>query len=343
MLKESMRNLRGSSQAMLDLEINLTYIILRATLFMRDAGYAESALAVWQGLLELNFFAPIELSSKSKERHEDLLASFEEFWDSEAPRIGETDAQGWKASLHEEALDAPTEIFGQQAPVQQADGNIFSSWATSEQQHSRASRKPSRTTDDIPDDDPYRVVFFSDIKEFLAVYSEPQSQLYLITAFLAFCQLLPLPTVDLERKVSNWWTDAFIRTEVLSHDDDIWSNILGNSQHSDGSNQYSMATVQESDYNGRTGPFGLPFSSFAVSTETLFVERGKWVTCLEPNSQIFQGGEGPVPLDWLQRALRNLITVGVGGPALAELYLAFEWSNHPERFSQSASVSCNYP
>ncbi|KAI9887516.1 MAG: Protein nrde2 [Watsoniomyces obsoletus] len=344
LLKDSICNSNLSSPAMLDLEFNLIYVILRATLIMREAGYAENALAVWEAMLELNFFAPTGTSSKQKERNEDLLASFEEFWDSEAPRIGEDGATGWKAFVQEGASDAPTELVGQQAPVQRAEANNFSSWATSEVQHSRRSRQPARTIDDIPDDDPYRVVLFSDIKEFLTTFSESQSQLYLVSAFLAFCQLPPLPIIDLERRVSNWWTDAFIRTEVLSHDDSIWPNILGKSHRTDGSDPHSMAAVEEAVHNDRTSPFGLPFKSFPVSTDTLLAERGKWATCIEPNNEVYASGEGPVPLDWLRRALRSLITVGIEGEALAEVYLAFEWSNHSESIRKIAkSLLKEYP
>jgi len=64
----------------------------------RQAGYAERALAVLQALLEVNFKCPPKLQPQTLTR-EAFHSFFQAFWDSEVPRIGEENAEGW-ASWH---------------------------------------------------------------------------------------------------------------------------------------------------------------------------------------------------------------------------------------------------
>lgn len=90
-------------------------ILVRAALVEHQAGYTERAVALYQGLIEINFNAPEhvktayekaarsytssansalvnDLLSASRTR---LLSLFQAFWDSGLPRFGERDAKGW--------------------------------------------------------------------------------------------------------------------------------------------------------------------------------------------------------------------------------------------------------
>lgn len=53
---------------------SIIYLLLRATLLMKQAGYAERAIAVWQANLEFNFLSPLDYGNK------DPAAHFEAFW-----------------------------------------------------------------------------------------------------------------------------------------------------------------------------------------------------------------------------------------------------------------------
>lgn len=68
----------------------LLYVVLRLTLFVRESGYAELAISIWQGLFEMNFNAPKHQLAKLVS-----MDSFKDFWESEVARIGEEGSLGW--------------------------------------------------------------------------------------------------------------------------------------------------------------------------------------------------------------------------------------------------------
>ena len=95
------------------------------------------------------------------------LDSLDEFWESEAPRVGERDAKGWEAwtqsgkpqgavSLNAPSPTAPTEL------------DPYRQWAANEVCADRASFLPSRSTDERADLDPYSTVLFTDIRPLLS-------------------------------------------------------------------------------------------------------------------------------------------------------------------------------
>jgi hypothetical protein len=61
-----------------------------------QCGYTERAVALFQGLIELNLFAPISFSSYPFPRK---LGLFKDFWEKECKRFGENGALGWNQSL----------------------------------------------------------------------------------------------------------------------------------------------------------------------------------------------------------------------------------------------------
>ncbi|KAL8860721.1 MAG: hypothetical protein Q9178_002751 [Gyalolechia marmorata] len=72
------------------------HVLLRLTLFLREAGYTEVAVGSWQALMEYEFNRPSYLRRvdvTAKTTYDDSILAFERFWDSEVPRIGEPDAK----------------------------------------------------------------------------------------------------------------------------------------------------------------------------------------------------------------------------------------------------------
>ncbi|EHK98055.1 putative UPF0614 protein like protein [Glarea lozoyensis 74030] len=129
----------------------LIYVLLRATIFIRESGFSELSVAIWQGLIELNFCGP-----KSPEEPVDRIKTFGEFWETELPRVGEENALGWNHFVQQSGdIDAPGSIID--ATTNELDGNgLFRSWSAAERRRHNASSLPARTLDDVAEDDPYR-------------------------------------------------------------------------------------------------------------------------------------------------------------------------------------------
>ncbi|KAF3770201.1 hypothetical protein M406DRAFT_87010 [Cryphonectria parasitica EP155] len=185
----------SSTVLLLRLCDELVYTFLRTTFFIRDAGYSELAVAAWQALLELTFAHPAEEGDTNPA---DVMSSFQDFWESEVPRIGEQGAQGWRKFVEaEEMADLPegkTDTVAQ--PPETRD--VYKAWAAVETQRSRNAALPARTLDEGTEDDPFRVVMFADLEPLLpwlpsAVADIAQYKASLLNAFLLFCRL-PLPS-----------------------------------------------------------------------------------------------------------------------------------------------------
>ena len=281
----------------------------------------ELAVAVWQGLLEFNFFAPPNTFSETADPNSPL-ALFEAFWDSEVSRAGEVGAKGWGAYAPDDAPYTAPGVHVNAARAIGTLGTIAQSWLESEHQHSIAARAVARTTDDLLDEDPYRVVLYSDVKDFLLRFSSSGGREALVAALLAFCRLSPTSFPDLDRKTNDWWRDSFIRSELLE-------------QHSDAFARWSEGNTGESEaLRAPPGAFDFTFGNSIVTPDTLYAEKGIWFTSMESWATKYRNGEGPVDALWVRQVLKGLVMSRTGGPALAEIYLAFEWMNYKERYAE---------
>ncbi|KAF4457456.1 hypothetical protein F53441_506 [Fusarium austroafricanum] len=179
------------------------YVFLRLTRFIHDSGYKELAVAAWQAFLELNFFRPMRLDDQSA-----ALESFRDFWESEVPRIGEMDALGWAKFVEDGGMgDAPEPLQDSKDPEYQSRDD-YRRWASLESCRAQKARVPARTMDEGTEDDPFRVVMFSDIEPLLIVVPKgilPAVQNQLLDAFLIFHGLPP-----------TFWSDHW--TEEAYHD-----------------------------------------------------------------------------------------------------------------------------
>ena len=154
-------------------------LLQRITCFMAQAGYNEHAWAVWQANLDANFCRPANVS--------DLSTSFEDFWDSECARLGESGALGWAKSLDASANvnEAPETPLPPSLP-----DSSWNEWSKAELRAQDQCLVPARTSDDT--DDPFRIVLFADIRDYTVFDLGVRSQSVLIDAFLDFTRLPPV-------------------------------------------------------------------------------------------------------------------------------------------------------
>lgn len=165
-------------------------IFLRMTRFLYDCGYKELAICAWQAMIELVYFRPdIEHSSVH------VPSIFGDFWESEAPRIGEIDATGWKQFVFKNGLIDPPEPADAPRLENKTSRDALKAWGLLESKLSDLSRTPARTLDDGNEMDPYRVIMLADIQPLLFfIPSQLVQQLssQIISSFLIFCGFPPL-------------------------------------------------------------------------------------------------------------------------------------------------------
>ncbi|KAF4545396.1 uncharacterized protein LTHEOB_5229 [Lasiodiplodia theobromae] len=160
------------------------YVFLRLTSLMKHAGYHERAIALWQALLELQLFRPPTFGEDTPKSS--ILQDFEEFWESECPRFGETGAVGWANARQDGVFPDPPESTIQDEEVDISLRRLFESFSQKETHRMNVLQWPGRTTDEFGEDDPFHVVLYSDIK----------NELQLLTR--------------------SWWLDPFLRSEKLN-------------------------------------------------------------------------------------------------------------------------------
>ncbi|EXJ83415.1 hypothetical protein A1O1_07038 [Capronia coronata CBS 617.96] len=171
------------------------YLLLRCTLYLWQSGFTEQAVGIWQALFEYNLFRPQNSTS------EEPLESFHQFWASEVARIGEEGATGW-SSMTSAELDAKSDKQNPHTPTLD-----FAAWGAAENDLGRCAGLPARSLDDVSEADPYRVLLFADIKDFLFTPGTQEGLRMLQDAFLLFAGLPALSTLPETR---NWKGDPFV-------------------------------------------------------------------------------------------------------------------------------------
>ena len=313
------------------------HIVLRMTCFMRETGFAEHATAAWQALLEFVFFKPImvQASGRNKDFFSDeaSVSIFENFWDSEVPRIGEDGAEGWASFHHKQGK--PPQPRTETADDLKDSKNHWKLWLASERRHSWLSRNPARTIDDIEENDPYRIIMFSDIRPFLIDSPSLAGQQLILDAFLVFCHLPPFAAEGPDSHSRGWGRDGFIRNDALwlsNKLQDSWklrfSRLHGCSVKSD--------SVDKQDNLWQSGvhdPFQFPLLDHQVSADSLFTKT-EWFSAF--NTWQEPGDGGPVEVAWVLRSLKSLLGVGVREEAVTLHALALELWTSPGTVKKTA-------
>lgn len=288
----------------------LIYVFLRTTRFIFDAGYSELAVAAWQAILELTFARPRDASDLEVE---DLMSSFGDFWESEVPRIGGDGANGW---IHfaeaEEMADLPeSRIDPTSAPPGTRD--VYKAWAASEMHRGKSARLPARTLDEGTEDDPFRVVMFSDLKP-LIFYLPPvvleSMKESLLDAFLLFNQCLSASKTPSDG-IRDALSDPFIHGNVIAIED------LSSKKHHD------------SEEIGKREPsFIHPNRQMALSTDVLFA-GDKWFSYFEctPSSDF----------DLVLKVTTQL-ALNFDFESIGEYSLALSWKKDPATVKKAAKT-----
>lgn len=192
-------------------------------------GYRERACAIFQAQMELSvgervmkdyklitllffrvLYPPPRLDGMSIDATLDAL---EEFWEAEAPRIGESNARGWAvwdASKDGHPSAPPTTKTTSSGPIIM---DPYSRWAAGEIQRDALGDFPRRTSDE--DDDPYTTILFADIRPFLFRCSSSQDghedlRIILLFSFMHFLGL-HLPGLSSLVGGTSWdssWSDT---------------------------------------------------------------------------------------------------------------------------------------
>lgn len=162
-------------------------IFLQYTRFLRESGYNELAFAHWQIVFEYRFFLPEQLATASWEDQMEALASF---WESDQPRIGEVNAEGWNV-----ALSQGSGFKRQQEKRKPYEAGTPPSCRTAALEELKLSDDfwlaASIADDDT--DDPFRHVMFTDLSDILDALIAGISRNDLLNAFLQFFGLPRLP------------------------------------------------------------------------------------------------------------------------------------------------------
>jgi tetratricopeptide (TPR) repeat protein len=267
------------------------HLFVRLTAMIQDAGYQELALAVWQACFEFNILSPQEFTS-------DKLDQFEEFWESEAPRIGEPDSKGWKATSIEEAAPPCCSVI-----LEIADSSRPSLLAFQKCETERVSklRYPGRSTDDVGDEDPFHTIFFSDLKDYIANFPDVSAGM-LVDAFLCFCGLPPLVGTDM---IGSWWDDPFLQRRYTAE---------STKQAESGSLRYQEALSRYLEC-----PLGK-----CRMTQDLLIQ------------QTFPLSASRLSPEFIRHALKLLATNSADDELIGEYLLAFEARHFPLEVAKSA-------
>lgn len=143
---------------------------------------------------------------------EQKLEAFEQFWDSEVPRLGDVGAKGWAAWAPEEELqlsDSPSCA----SPV--TNTNPFDFWYESESKLDEQNFLPKRMDDESGDsDDPYSTILFSDIRPFLVDLRTSHAQRLFRCIWLSYMGL-DIPGLSAALASSDASDDRWAETSLM--------------------------------------------------------------------------------------------------------------------------------
>lgn len=281
------------------------YLFLRLTLFLREAGFAEQAVGLWQAILELVFFRPEGLDLQND--REKTLSQLVQFWESEVARIGDPGAKGWNSESN--ASMEPI-VFSKSAPV--VPESVFESWTTSERERITKARLPARSLDEVEDDDPFRVVLSSDFGEVILLLCDLTSADLLIDGFLYFCHLPPLISPNNAQTTGRWRSDNFVQNGFMSNPDftlDDW-----------------FVGPEEDTESVAPGLLSFPHPNFIQTLDTIFSGHQTWFSSFQSWIKSTENTRSDIDPDWVRRALRLLVEANPANDDLAEYELALEFA-----------------
>lgn len=312
LLLARLRHVSSQRQENVQNSLEAIEVLLLATRFVQDAGYRELAVAAWQAILELTFFRP----DGDVQTTTSVPDSFKEFWESEVPRIGDAGAAGWRYYVATDGADEAPEPLRAPTITPPQSRDAYKAWSQLEAEHANAAKLPARTMDDGTEDDPYRVVTYTDIEPFLFVLPHTlvsEIGASLLDAFLIFCGLPPATSSEWARRL---YKDQFLAP--------VASNIPSISMDE------AKPALNEDESIVRGPPlFNRNYSAFAMSAEMLFPAYG-WFSFFQSQLQ-----NSSIDSGWLEVALGQLI-FSAGCKDLSEYYMAVAYSRDPSSVKKMA-------
>ncbi|WRT64373.1 uncharacterized protein IL334_001305 [Kwoniella shivajii] len=306
-------------------EENLVYLFLRACIFLKQAGYSERALASFQALIEITFFKTDHLRVSSNGPTNltwfaAVLDQFEQFWDTECPRVGEVGSKGWRHTS-----PSPISLPAREAkPLQHESEDPFEMWLEAEKHADSTYSLPGRATDlneDI-EDDPYHTVLFSDIRSLLFPVTSPEVRLQLIYAFLTFLGLpFTPPNVPSSSPASN---DPHLNW-TLTHNEGARNAFWPLRQ---GVKRMPWQTVGGEPMDpertrGLDNPFQGPVKCWLQDRGSMLGRKGSWFRDLDPVDI------GSLDIDFI-RSVFGILRPLVPDPAFTLASFAFESAVSPK-------------
>lgn len=204
------------SEDLINICDEIIYVFTRMTCFLRDSGYSELAVAAWQAALELAFAYP-------QGGGDDLKESFKDFWESECARVGEAGAKGWRNFDLEELAEAPYSTENPVLPLLDTR-DAYKAWSDLENRRSGSATLPARTLDEGVEDDPFRIVMFSDLEPFLLLWplniiEQTGLKASILDAFLLFCRLPAASSNNCTALLREMREDPFIVRQTAGLDE----------------------------------------------------------------------------------------------------------------------------
>lgn len=302
----------------------LVVVFTRLTRFVAESGYRELAAASWQAILELHFCRPDASLAGGGDGNTSMAVppSFQLFWESEVARIGEDSAKGWAAFEASGGTEEPPEpIAFDNSGAAPSTRDPYKAWAAAEQHRGSHARVPARTMDEGTEDDPYRVVMYTDMDDLLFFApggALPLVQEQLISAFLAFHQLPPAPgSNNLGGLLAQ---DGLLDTNGLLHFGDDKPDLTQMTPEAEGSSSNKPLEFPQS--HQRISP----------STEVLFPPTTAWFNYMGPAVHAL-ANDGQLQL--VSTALKQLARAH-GRSDLAAYHLAFDMC-HPQTDGKKAA------
>lgn len=268
------------------------HLFVRLTAMIHDAGYQELALAIWQAYFELTVLAPQVDAA-------DRLGRFEEFWESEAPRIGEPGAKGWKSTAVEEAVPPIGSISLDPPDLSVAPLLAFHD---RELECMDKLRYPGRSTDEVGEDDPFHTIFYTDLQDYIADFPEVPVDAQ-VDAYLCFCGLPSLPMID-----ADWlWRDDPVLQRGTT-------DATSTAESDDGKSPFEAALSRYSQS---------PFANYRMTKDIL----------IQQSFLLVASRLGP---DFVRNSLKLIVTHSTDNELIGEYLLAFESRHFPSEVAKTA-------
>ncbi len=165
---------------------------------MLFSGFIERSMALFQAQADMYFQPPyppytytyVKCSRSagfnnplaiSQLPFEEQMSNLEEYWDLEAPRIGERGSTGWAEwYIAGKPERMPRRALASTSSTPLVDSasllDPYQRWAQTEMQADEQMRPPLRSTDPDAELDPYATILFSDIRLFLSELTSKRSK-----------------------------------------------------------------------------------------------------------------------------------------------------------------------